>query len=173
LSIHEHYTDTGGATDDVFGLCHLLGFRFVPRLRDLKDRRLATMVSLEVPSSLAPLMGRPIRVDVVSQGWDEVLHLAASLKAGTVAPSVMLKKLNAYKRRNRVDVALEEIGQMERTLFTIDWLESRTCGGAALWVSTRARPAMRWLRRSLRTSRAESPIGRSRTRVTGPRGSIW
>lgn len=52
LSIHEHYTDTGGATDHVFGLCHLLGFRFVPRLRDLKDRRLATMAGLEVSSSL-------------------------------------------------------------------------------------------------------------------------
>ncbi|MBL0407351.1 Tn3 family transposase [Microvirga aerilata] len=124
LSIHEHYTDTGGATDHVFGLCHLLGFRFVPRLRDLKDRRLATMVGLEVPSSLQPLMGRPIRADVVRQGWDEVLQLAASLKAGTVAPSVMLKKLSAYKRQNRVDLALQEIGRIERSLFTLDWLEN-------------------------------------------------
>src|SRR3546814_6651044 len=40
LSIEEHYTDTGGVTDHVFGLCHLLGFRFAPRIRDLKDRRL-------------------------------------------------------------------------------------------------------------------------------------
>jgi TnpA family transposase len=96
----------------------------VPRLRDLKDRRLATMVGLKVPSSLQPLMGRPIRADVVRQGWDEVLHLAASLKAGTVAPSVMLKKLSAYKRQNRVDLALQEIGRIERSLFTLDWLES-------------------------------------------------
>ena len=40
LQIEEHYTDTGGATDHVFGLCHVLGFRFAPRLRDIKDRRL-------------------------------------------------------------------------------------------------------------------------------------
>jgi TnpA family transposase len=40
LSIEEHYTDTGSVTDHVFGLCHLLGLRFVPRIRDLKDRRL-------------------------------------------------------------------------------------------------------------------------------------
>ena len=26
LQIEEHYTDTGGATDHVFGLCHLFGF---------------------------------------------------------------------------------------------------------------------------------------------------
>ena len=42
LDIHEHYTDTGGATDHVFTLCHLLGYRFVPRIRDLADRRLGT-----------------------------------------------------------------------------------------------------------------------------------
>ena len=31
LQIVEHYTDTGGATDHVFGLFALLGFRFAPR----------------------------------------------------------------------------------------------------------------------------------------------
>ena len=40
LEIREHYTDTGGAHRPVFGLCHLLGFRFAPRIRDLADRRL-------------------------------------------------------------------------------------------------------------------------------------
>ncbi|ODR92242.1 hypothetical protein A8M32_06270 [Sinorhizobium alkalisoli] len=40
LSIMEHYTDTGGATDHVFAFCAMLGFRFCPRLRDFPDRRL-------------------------------------------------------------------------------------------------------------------------------------
>ena len=40
LDIREHYTDTAGAIDHVFGLCSLLGFRFAPRIRDLADRRL-------------------------------------------------------------------------------------------------------------------------------------
>jgi TnpA family transposase len=37
LKIEEHYTDTAGFTDHVFALCHLLGFRFAPRIRDLAD----------------------------------------------------------------------------------------------------------------------------------------
>lgn len=32
LRIAEHYTDTAGFTDHVFALCHLLGFRFAPRI---------------------------------------------------------------------------------------------------------------------------------------------
>src|SRR3546814_18398664 len=39
LPLHEHYTDTGGATDHVFALCHLLGLRFAPRLREIADRK--------------------------------------------------------------------------------------------------------------------------------------
>ena len=40
LRIEEHYTDTAGFTDHVFALTHLLGFRFAPRIRDLKDTKL-------------------------------------------------------------------------------------------------------------------------------------
>ena len=40
LVIEEHYTDTAGYTDQVFGLTHILGFKFAPRLRDLNDSKL-------------------------------------------------------------------------------------------------------------------------------------
>ncbi|CCW03469.1 Mobile element protein [Bacillus sp. GeD10] len=40
LKIYEHYTDTAGYTDQVFGLTHLLGFRFAPRISDLADTKL-------------------------------------------------------------------------------------------------------------------------------------
>ena len=50
--------------------------------------------------------------------------MAASLKAGTVAPSAMLRKLAAYRRQNQLDLALQELGRIERTLFMLDWLES-------------------------------------------------
>lgn len=39
LSIEEHYTDTSGFHDHVFGMMHLLWFRFAPRIRDLNEIR--------------------------------------------------------------------------------------------------------------------------------------
>jgi TnpA family transposase len=51
-------------------------------------------------------------------------RLAASLKAGTAAPSTMLKKLSACRRQNQLDLTLQELGRGERTLFMLDWLES-------------------------------------------------
>jgi TnpA family transposase len=41
-----------------------------------------------------------------------------------VAPPVILKKLAAFPRQNRLDFALSELGRLERTLFMLDLLES-------------------------------------------------
>jgi TnpA family transposase len=57
LEIREHYTDTAGAFDHVFGLCHLLGFRFAPRIRDLADRRLYVADGRAVYTALKPMIG--------------------------------------------------------------------------------------------------------------------
>ena len=122
LQIVEHYTDTGGATDHVFGLCALLGFRFAPRLRDIKDRRLYVLPGQAVPAVLQPLTGGAINASHVEQHWDELLRMATSIRAGTVAASTMLKRLAVYPRQNGLAVALREVGRIERTLFALSWM---------------------------------------------------
>ena len=124
LKIDTHYVDTGGVSDHVFILCVMLGFRFCPRLRDFPDRKLASIEPATAYPTLQPLLGRRIKVDVIREHWLEVVRLVASLKAGTVAPSAMLRKLAAYERQNQLDLALQELGRIERTLFMLDWLES-------------------------------------------------
>lgn len=122
LAIREHYTDTGGVSDHVFGLCHLLGFRFAPRIRDLADRRLYLAEGLADTPTLKPMIGGGINFRLIQDHWDDLLRLAASIKAGTVAPSGILRRLAAYPRQNALAKALREIGLLERTLFTFDWI---------------------------------------------------
>lgn len=123
LPLHEHYTDTGGATDHVFALCHLLGFRFVPRLRDIADRKLGSIAAPSTYKGIESLMGRTIKTAAIEADWDDIVRIVASIKEGAVAPSAILRKLAAYKRQNRLDFALAELGRIERTLFALDWLE--------------------------------------------------
>jgi TnpA family transposase len=122
IDIHEHYTDTAGAIDHVFGLCHLLGFRFAPRIRDLADRRLYVMGARTAYKALDPLIGGTIDALVIAENWDELLRLAASIKAGTVAPSGILRRLAAYPRQNALAKSLKEIGRLERSLFMLEWI---------------------------------------------------
>jgi TnpA family transposase len=56
LRIEEHYTDTAGFTDHVFALMHLLGFRFAPRIRDLKDTKLFVPKNEQDYSALQAMM---------------------------------------------------------------------------------------------------------------------
>ncbi|MBU1919098.1 Tn3 family transposase, partial [bacterium] len=124
LHIEEHYTDTLGFTDHVFALMHLLGFRFAPRIRDLSDRRLYVPKNKKKYESLQPLIGGKINEKLIHAHWDAILRLATSIKQGTVTASLMLRKLGSYPRQNKLAVALRELGRIERTLFTLDWLQN-------------------------------------------------
>lgn len=124
LKIEEHYTDTAGFTDHVFALMYLLGFRFAPRIRDLKDTRLYIPKNGKSYSILRSMIGGTINLKIIREHWDEILRLASSIKQGTVTASLMLRKLGSYPRQNGLAVALRELGKIERTLFILEWLQS-------------------------------------------------
>jgi TnpA family transposase len=134
LQIQEHYTDTAGFTDHLFALMSLLGYRFAPRIRNIGDTRLYTPTRDHGLSTLTPLVGGLINIDVITRHWDEIMRLAASIKTGTVTASLMMRKLGAYPRQNGLAHALRELGRLERTLFLLDWcqdpeLRRRTTAG--------------------------------------------
>lgn len=58
LVIAEHYTDTGGFSDHLFAVCRLLGFRYAPRIRDLKKKRLYTIPGVSAPPGAGALGGQ-------------------------------------------------------------------------------------------------------------------
>jgi TnpA family transposase len=122
LRIAEHYTDTAGATDHVFGLCHLLGYRFAPRIKDLKDRKLYAIEKPDTYPVLKPLIGDAVDTAALVRGWAELLRVRVSIDVGAVAPSTILRKLAAAGPNNALSQALRALGRVERTLFTLEWL---------------------------------------------------
>jgi TnpA family transposase len=122
LRISEHYTDTAGATDHVFGLCHLLGYRFASRIKDPKDRKLYTVEKPATWPLLAPLIGDIVETAAIEGQRTELMRLKASIEAGAVVPSVILRKLAAAGAGNALSRPLRALGRIERTLFTLQWL---------------------------------------------------
>jgi TnpA family transposase len=118
-----HHTDGGGVSDHVFGLAHLLGFGFAPRIPNLAERRLYAFGPAATWPALAPFVAGTVDRGLVAAHWDDLLRLAASVRTGRVAASLMLKRLGSYPRQNGLALALREVGRIERTLFTLDWLE--------------------------------------------------
>jgi TnpA family transposase len=124
LRIEEHYTDTAGFTDHVFGLMHLLGFQFAPRIRDLGDTKLFIPKEVTGLDTLKPLIGGTLGIKHIRSHWGEILRLATSIQKGAVTASLMMRKLGSYPRQNGLAVALRELGRIERTLFILDWLQN-------------------------------------------------
>jgi TnpA family transposase len=48
-----------------------------------------------------------------------------SIQQGSVTASLILRKLGSYPHQHSLALALREIGRMERTLFTLEWLRDR------------------------------------------------
>lgn len=123
LTASTHHTDGGGVSDHVFALAHVLGFRFAPRIPNLAERRLHAFGPAGTWPALEPFIAGTVNAKLITAHWDDVLRLAASTRTGRVGASLMLKRLGAYPRQNGLALALREIGRVERTLFTLDWLE--------------------------------------------------
>src|SRR5712671_6099948 len=73
--------------------------------------------------TLEPLIAGRINVALIRAHWAEILRVAASIRTGTVTASLIMRQLASYPRQNGVAAALRELGRLERTLFTLDWLE--------------------------------------------------
>ena len=117
-----HHTDGGGDSDHVFALCGLLGFQFAPRIPDLKHRRLYSFVKPSAYPTLEPMIAGRINVDLIRAHWSNILRVVVSIRTGTVTASTIMRQLASYPRQNGVAAALRELGRLERTLFTLDWI---------------------------------------------------
>ena len=120
--IKEQYADTGGFTDNVFAVTALLSYRFIPRIRDLPSKRLYLFDPGAAPKELRGLIGGKIREKLIIDNWPDILRAVATLAAGVMPPSQLMRKLASYPRQHELAVALREIGRIERTLFIIEWL---------------------------------------------------
>ncbi|MCM3598006.1 Tn3 family transposase [Robertmurraya korlensis] len=126
LNIEEHYTDTAGYTDQIFGLTHLLGFKFAPRIRDLSDSKLFTIDKASEYPKLEAILRGQINTKVIKENYEDVLRLAHSIREGTVSASLIMGKLGSYSRQNSLATALREIGRIEKTIFILNYISDES-----------------------------------------------
>jgi len=83
LRPREHSTDTHGYTEHLFGLCYLLGFSFMPRLRGLADQQLYKIDRGTAYGRLEPLFRGGIVIELIREQWDQLVRIASSLRQRT------------------------------------------------------------------------------------------
>ena len=61
---------------------------------------------------------------MIERRWDDLLRVAGSLKRGWVTASLLIGKLQSYRRKNALTRALQEYGRLVKTIFILRYLES-------------------------------------------------
>jgi TnpA family transposase len=123
LDIQAHTTDTHGFTEQIFGLCYLLGFAFMPRLKDLTAQRLYLPAGADLPDSLRPLCCGTVDVDLIKAQWDSLVRVAASLKNRIVPAHVIAKRLASASSSNPLAKALTHLGRLVKTTYLLRFLD--------------------------------------------------
>ena len=85
----------------------MLGYSFMPRLRDLTDQQLYKMVRATDYGELEALFhGRVADLALIEEQWDALVRLAASLRSGVTMPHVIIDRLAGSAPSDRLAKAL-------------------------------------------------------------------
>ncbi len=122
LHPREHYTDTHGFTEHVFALCHLLGFSFMPRLKDLKDQQLWRMDRKTSYGAIDPLFSGTADTALIAEQWDQLVRVASSLRSRTAPAHVVLDRLAASAPADRLARAMTMLGRIVKTPYIMRYL---------------------------------------------------
>jgi len=69
------------------------------------------------------LIADQVNAALIERNWDDLRRLAESIREGKVSTSLLVGKLAAYPQHSELALALRELGRVERTLCTLDWLQ--------------------------------------------------
>jgi len=120
-----HSTDTHGYTEAVFGLTHLLGFSFAPRIKGLGKQRLYLCRGHERGEredwTIAPV--GYVNDALIRENWNDMLRLVATIKLKENTASDIFRRLNSYSRQHALYQTLKAFGQIVKSLFILRYVD--------------------------------------------------
>jgi TnpA family transposase len=119
-----HSTDTHGYTEAIFGLTHMLGFSFAPRIKGIGKQTLYAFKPRN--QNAEPWAIRPdktVNEAVILENWDDFLRLVTTIKLKENTASDIFRRLNSYSRQHALYQTMKAFGQIIKSLFILRYID--------------------------------------------------
>ncbi len=124
-----HSTDTHGTNQVNFALLHLFGYMFAPRFKNLPKKVRTSLSGFRLPREYGELLLAPmhkLNTALIEAEWDNLLRIFASLALKTTSQHIIVRKLNAYARKNTTRQALWEYDRIISSRYLLRYVDSPT-----------------------------------------------
>jgi TnpA family transposase len=118
----EHFVDTHGYTDQLFGLCHLLGYSLMPRLT-VSKQTLYKLDRTKHYGRLDEVLQSTVDLALIREQWDQFVRIAASLRNRTAPAHVVLQRLASSAPSDRLAKALTALGRALKSLYLLRYIQ--------------------------------------------------
>ena len=97
----------------------------MPRIRNWQDYKFFRPSQDAVYEYIDPLFKDVIDWQLIRTHWQDLMRVVLSIQAGKFLPSMLLRKLGSYSRKNRLYQAFRELGRVVRTVFLLEYISDR------------------------------------------------
>lgn len=119
-----HSTDTHGYTEAIFGLTHMLGFSFAPRIKGVGKQTLyAFKPRNQGAGNWTICPDKTINEAVIMENWDDLLRLVTTIKLKENTASDIFRRLNSYSRQHALYQTMKAFGQIIKSLFILRYID--------------------------------------------------
>ena len=119
-----HSTDEHGYNETVFGVTHLLGLSYAPRIKNIGKQQLYRFHSRRKDGAdwtITPT--KYVNEAAIRENWDDLLRLVATIKLKESPASEIFRRLNSYSRQHSLYKAMKAFGRIVKSLFILRYLD--------------------------------------------------
>lgn len=126
MDVEANYTDTHGQSEIGFGITRLLNFDLLPRIKRINKVKLYRPVAGEANAytRLTPALTRPIRWELITQQYDQMIKYATAIRTRTASTEAILRRFTR-NASHPTYAAMLEVGRAQKTIFVARYLRLR------------------------------------------------